>query len=457
MSAAALAQGYRAGAFSPVEVALAALARAGQAQARCNAFTRIDHSGALATAQAAQARLRAGAPLGVLDGIPVTIKDIVWVQGWPAGYGSRAPALMPAEDAPAVAQLRAAGCVFIGQTTTPEFGWKAVTDSPACGITRNPWNPGLTPGGSSGGAAVAAAMGAGVLHLGSDGGGSIRIPASFTGIVGHKPTFGLVPAYPPSAFGTVAHVGPMARSVADVALMLDAISGRDLRDWHQNTQAYPRSAGQSPMSLAGARIGVWATPAQGEVAPVISALFSQWQARLAGLGAVLEPVELPGEDLPGMFHVLWFSGAAARLRALPAAALPNLDPGLRDIAEVGAGFSAADYIAASTRRAAFGAAFDTLLARYDFLLSPAVPILPFAAGQEVPPGSGMARWTEWAGFSFPVNLAQAPACVIPAGASPDGLPIGLQIIGARGADRKVLAAAAALSASPAGNEYANRP
>ena len=443
MSAAALAQGYRAGTFSPLEATRAALARAGQVQARCNAFTYIDHEGALAAAAAA--RLWAGAPLGALDGIPVTIKDIVWVRGWPAGYGSRAPALVPTEDAPAVAQLRAAGCVFIGGTTTPEFGWKAVTDSPACGITRNPWNPDLTPGGSSGGAAAAAAMGAGVLHLGSDGGGSIRIPASFTGIVGHKPTFGLIPAYPPSAFGTVAHIGPMARSVGDVALMLDAMSGRDLRDWHQNTQAHRRSAAQPPLPLAGARIGVWSIPAQGEVAPVIKALFGQWQERLANLGAVLEPVVLPGEDLPGMFHVLWFSGAAARLRALPATALENLDPGLREVAEVGARFSAVDYIAASTRRAAFGAAFDTLLARYDFLLSPAVPILPFAAGQEVPPGSNMARWTEWAGFSFPVNLAQAPACVIPAGMSPDGLPIGLQIVGARGADNKVLAAAAALT------------
>ncbi len=445
MSATALAAAFRTGHLSPVEATRAALARAEQIQPKFNAFTLIDHEGALEAAQQSEARWRAGAPLGPLDGVPATIKDIVWVAGWPARYGSLAPAQTPTEDAPAVALLRAAGCVLFAQTTTPEFGWKALTDSPSSGITRNPWNEALTPGGSSGGAAVAAATGAGALHLGSDGGGSIRIPAAFTGIVGHKPTFGMVPAYPASAFGTVAHIGPMTRTVEDAALMLDAMSGRDLRDWYQNTQGYAPSAGQAPRDLAGRRIGVWAEPAQGVVDKVIGAAFAAVLDRLEAAGAVLEPVRLPGEDLLGMFQVLWFAGAAARLRAVPESAHGAIDPGFRAIAAIGAGYSAADYIAASGRRAAYGSAFDALMTRFDALVSPATAVLPFAAGLEVPPDRGMTRWTEWAGFSFPVNLAQAPACVVPCGMSPGGLPIGVQIVGARGDDRTVLGLAAALA------------
>jgi aspartyl-tRNA(Asn)/glutamyl-tRNA(Gln) amidotransferase subunit A len=446
MDACALLDGYRRRKISPVEVARATLARAETVQARCGAFTLIDVGPALQAAAESEARWREDAPCGPLDGLPTTIKDIVYVSGWAAHFGSRAPAVLAAEDSPAVALLRQAGAVFIGQTTTPEFGWKAVTDSPFSGITRNPWNLDKTPGGSSGGAAVAAASGAGALHLGSDGGGSIRIPASFTGITGHKPTFGRVPAYPASAFGTVAHIGPMTRGVADAALMLDVMSGRDLRDWHQNVLAFTAAAGQRIERLKGLRIGVWLTPPQGIVAAEVAAAFEAMLGLLRRAGAVLENVTLPGEDLLGLFHTLWFSGAAARLQGLPDSALAEIDPGLLQAAEAGARISATELIAANTKRAGFGAAFDALLAQYAFIVSPAVAITAFAAGEEVPPGSGLSRWTEWAGFSFPVNLAQAPATVIPCGLSRDGLPIGLQLIGPRGADGMVLAAADACAA-----------
>ena len=187
---AALSVAFGSGALSPVEVVEATLARAEQVQSRFNAFTFIDRAGGLQAARAAEARWRAGAALSAIDGVPTTLKDIVHVEGWRVRYGSRSTDSAPMlQDAPSVAGLRAGGAVFIGQTTTPEFGWKAVTDSPAFGITRNPWNSVLTPGGSSGGAAVASATGAGVLHLGTDGGGSIRVPAAFTGTFGLKPTF----------------------------------------------------------------------------------------------------------------------------------------------------------------------------------------------------------------------------------------------------------------------------
>jgi amidase/aspartyl-tRNA(Asn)/glutamyl-tRNA(Gln) amidotransferase subunit A len=334
--------------------------------------------------------------------------------------------------------------VLLRLPTTPEFGWKAVTDSAASGITRNPWHRERTPGGSSGGAAVAAATGAGVLHLGTDGGGSIRIPAGFTGVVGHKPSFGRVPAYPASPFGTVAHVGPIARSVADAAAMLHVLSARDLRDWHQNPLPFAPVVPLVPRELAGLRLAVWDTPPRGTVAPDVQAAFARALDRIADAGAVLERVALPGTDLWELFSVHWNAGAAARLALVPPDRHGEVEAGLREIAEAGARLSAVALIEAQGKRALFGAALDRLLAQHDAMLSPAVALTAFAAGAEVPPGSGLARWTEWAGFSYPINLAQAPACVVPCGFGAEGMPVGLQIIGRRADDAGVLSVAASL-------------
>lgn len=437
-----LTAGYASGEFTPVEAARSALARAEEINPAFHAFCLIDHERALAAAAAAAERWRRGAPLSPIDGVPTTVKDIVWVEGLPARYGSRTTDPAPqTTDAPCVARLKAAGAVLIGLTTTPEFGWKAVTDSPLTGVTRNPWAPATTPGGSSGGAAVAAATGAGVLHIGTDGGGSIRIPSSFTGIVGLKPTFGRVAAHPVSAFGTVAHIGPMARSAEDASAMLDAMAGRDLRDWTQG------AGDLGPMALAegclkGARIGYWSTPPCGFVDPEVKAAVDAAVAGLAALGARVEPVALPadGGDLLDLFHHHWFTGAAARLAMVPAEAQGLIDLGFLQVAAAGAAVPVTALVAAQGRRAAFGAAMDRLLADFDFLVSPGTAIPAFAAGEEVPPGSGLTRWTEWAGFSFPINLSQQPAAVVPCGRTADGRPIGLQVIGARGADGRVLSA-----------------
>ncbi len=446
LSAADLAAGYRSGAFSPLEVAEACLARAEAIQPALNAFTLIDHDGARSAAAAATARWAAGSPLSPLDGVPGTVKDIVWIRGLPVTYGSRAlDPVTAAADAPAVARLRAAGLVILGITTTPEFGWKAVTDSAAFGITRNPWDPARTPGGSSGGAAVAAATGCGVVHLGTDGGGSIRIPAGFTGIAGLKPTFGRVPAYPMSAFGTVAHLGPMARSAADLAAMLAVMDGPDPQDWYQPPGTFPPL--DAAFAWAGARVGVWGRPPGGTVDPAVGAAFSAALARLDGLGARLTPIDLPGEDVAEVFRVHWFGGAAARLRDVAPDRRHGIDPGFLATAEAGAAYSAADMLQAASARGRFGHGMDVLLSRLDLVVSPATAIPAFGAGLEVPAGSGLARWTDWAGFSYPINLSQQPAAVVPMGFTPGGLPLGLQIIGARGADGRVLAAAAAWEAA----------
>ncbi|HKP65749.1 MAG TPA: amidase family protein, partial [Casimicrobiaceae bacterium] len=225
LSAVELLDGYRQKAFSPVDVARDCLTQIERHGAALNAFVHVDAEGALAAARASEGRWRRGAPAGALDGVPVTIKDLILTRGMPTRRGSKAlDATGPWEtDAPVTARLREAHAVILGKTSTPEMGWKAVTDSPLLGVARNPWKPAMTPGGSSGGAGIAAATGMGALHVGTDGGGSIRIPASFCGIFGLKPSFGRVPAWPLSPFGTVAHTGPMTRSVEDAAIMLNVI------------------------------------------------------------------------------------------------------------------------------------------------------------------------------------------------------------------------------------------
>ena len=446
LGAADLATAYAAGQLSPVDVARAAIARAEEIQPIYNAFTRIHGEAALDQACASEARWRRGEPRSAVDGVPATIKDIVWVADWPVRYGSPSTPSTPCvADAPAVERMREAGLVFIGQTTTPEFGWKAITDGPLSGITRNPWNPELTPGGSSGGAAVAALTGAGLFHLGTDGGGSIRVPAAFTGIVGLKPTYGRVPAYPASAFGTVAHLGPMARRVADARAMLGAMAGPDPRDWLQGPGVLP-DLDAAPRSLAGLRVGHWSRPPGGTLDPEIATAVDAAVAALARAGAEVTSVDLPAGEPIEIFEVLWSAGAAARAADLPAAAREALDPGLGEIVAMGEGYGAVRYLRATTARAEFGRAMEALAARFDVLVSPATAVLPFAAGQEVPPGSGLRRWFEWAGFSIPLNLSQQPAIVVPCGRSVSGLPIGLQIIGPRGADALVLAVAESFEA-----------
>jgi aspartyl-tRNA(Asn)/glutamyl-tRNA(Gln) amidotransferase subunit A len=438
-----LTRRYQSREISPVEVTVTALDRAEEIQPLYNAFTFVDRKGAIEQARASEQRWRKGEQVSAIDGVPTTIKDVVWVKGWSIRYGSLVTDPTPCtEDAPAVLRLRESGAVFLGLTTTPEFGWKAVTDSQLSGVTRNPWSPDSTSGGSSGGAAVAAATGAGVLHLGTDGGGSIRIPASFTGIVGHKPTFGKVAAYPTSAFGTVAHIGPMARTVGDVALMLKIMAGRDIRDWFQGLiQGGPDALTEGV--LRGARIGYWWKPPTGDVEPEVAAIVDAAVERIRAIGAHVERVDLPGSNLLEIFQHHWFTGAANRLEKVPHELQHKIDPGFREIASAGKLISGSSLVTAQVRRAEFGAAMDRLLTEYDFLVSPgtAVAAAALEAGQEFPSGSGLPRWSEWIGFNFPINLSQQPACVVPCGRMRDGRPVSLQFVGARGADARVLSAA----------------
>ncbi|MFG2782469.1 amidase [Streptomyces prunicolor] len=453
LTAVELLDGYRGREFSPVDATRATLDRAEEIQPAVNAFVRLDAEGALASAAESAERWRRGEPAGLVDGVPVTVKDILLQRGTPTLRGSKTIAEQGSwdEDAPSVARLREHGAVFIGKTTTPEFGWKGVTDSPLSGITRNPHDPSRTAGGSSGGSAAAVALGAGPLSLGTDGGGSVRIPASFCGIFGLKPTYGRVPLYPASAFGTLSHVGPMTRDAADAALLLDVIGVPDARDW----SGLDRAPGSFTEGLAdgvrGLRIA-YSPSLGGQVAvrPAVAAAVRRGVERLAALGAYVEETDPDFSDPVDAFHTLWFSGAARVTQKLAPQQRELLDPGLREICATGAGFSALDYLAAVDARMELGRRMGRFHERYDLLVTPTLPITAFEAGVEVPKGSGHRRWTGWTPFTYPFNLTQQPAATVPVGNDGDGLPVGLQIVGARHRDDLVLRAAHALDSGERG-------
>ncbi|MFJ8631673.1 amidase [Streptomyces sp. NPDC093568] len=447
LTAVQLLDGYRDGEFSPVDATRAALERAERIQPEVNAFVRLTADAALAQAADSAERWRRGEPAGLLDGVPVTVKDILLMRGAPTLRGSKTVAEHGRwdEDAPSVARLRAHGAVLLGKTTTPEFGWKGVTDSPLSGVTRNPVDPTRTAGGSSGGAAAAVALGAGPLALGTDGGGSVRIPAAFCGIFGLKPTYGRVPLYPASAFGTLAHVGPMTRDAADAALLLDVVGAPDSRDW----SALPAAPGSFAAALSGGVRGLrvaYSPSFGGQVAvrPAVAAAVRRAVERLAGLGAYVEETDPDFTDPVDAFHTLWFTGAARVTQHLGPHQRELLDPGLREICGTGARRSALDYLAAVDVRMELGRRMGRFHDAYDLLLTPTLPITAFEAGSEVPKGSGHRRWTGWTPFTYPFNLTQQPAATVPVGTDGDGLPIGLQIVAARHRDDLVLRAAHAL-------------
>ena len=447
-SAVDLADWIRAKRVSPVEVTQAVLVRIERVNPALNAYCLVTADAALAAARAVEAAIMRGERLGPLAGVPVSIKDLVITKGVRTTFGSWLYAdHVPDEDAPVVERLRQGGAVIVGKTTTPEFGWKGDTASPLLGISRNPWDVSKSPGGSSGGAAAAVAAGLAPLAVGTDGGGSIRIPGSFCGVFGLKPTYGLVPVYPAPSTGTLSHAGPMARTVGDAALMLQAMAGPDDHD----PLSFPKTGQDFSVGAAdglrGLRVAWSPTFGYANVDPEVRQLTEALARQCEGLGALVETIPQVFPDPDPIWAPLFYTGIAARI--LPR--LPEwgdrIDPALVRVAQEYAPLSAVKWQEAVTARAAFIESVRRFFERFDLLLSPTLPVPPFTAGAERPPAPPAGSRLAWVAFTYPFNLTGQPAATIPAGWTSGGLPVGLQIVGRRLDDLRVLRAAAALEAA----------
>jgi aspartyl-tRNA(Asn)/glutamyl-tRNA(Gln) amidotransferase subunit A len=444
-----LAQQIRTKQVSPVAVVDAVLQRIEALQPKVNAFITVTADEARDAARRAEAKVMAGEPLGPLHGVPFSVKDLLFTRGVRTTMGSLIFAnQVPGEDAVPVRRLREAGAILIGKTTTPEFGHKPLTDSPLFGATRNPWDLSRTAGGSSGGAAAAVATGQGPLALGTDGGGSIRLPAACCGIVGLKPTLGRVPhVHQADLFSTTSYIGPMARSVAEAAACFDAIVGYDPGDPYSRPEPLddPRD-----VDVRGRRIGWLPRVGNRLVDRDVLAACEAAVRHLEGRGAVVETLEEDVAAFEPAFLTFFQGGLAARVGPHMAAFGDKIARSLRESVERGARWSAVDWANALGQRTAIYRRVHALLQRFDFLLSPTIsrpalavehdPFEPITIGGET---AGSIRGA-WYPYLWPFNLSGHPAISLPCGWSADGLPIGLQIVGPWYADRRVLALAAQL-------------
>ncbi|WP_454917919.1 amidase [Xanthobacter sediminis] len=416
---------------SPVELTRRALDRAGQTQDTLNAFCAILEEEAMAAARIAEDAVMAGAPLGLLHGLPFSAKDLMAVKGVRYASGSRAMAdNIATVDAPAVERAKAAGAVLIGKTTTSEFGCKPIGDSPLTGITRNPWNLAMTPGGSSAGAAASVAAGITPFALGTDGGGSIRVPCAFSGLSGLKGQFGRVPVWPVSATPTLAHVGPIARSMADAALLFAAIAGHDRRDPFGVAGPVPDVLGAANASVAGLRVAYSPTLGYARPSPEVVAVTDRAARTLADLGCHVEQVErVFATDPADLWTAEFYAGVGTRLRDVLENRRELLDPAVADILMPALSQDMRAYYASVFDRYALREEMRQFFERYDILISPVLPVSALEAGRNLPAGLEDRNLVSWVFYTYPFNLSGQPAGTVCAGLSPDGMPIGLQIAG----------------------------
>jgi aspartyl-tRNA(Asn)/glutamyl-tRNA(Gln) amidotransferase subunit A len=430
MSAHEMARAIQSRVISAVEATEAVLDRI-DAECALNAFITVSAERALDEARTADATLAAGHTAGALHGVPFSVKDLTNTAGVRTTSGSRLMAdFVPGADAVAVARARAAGAILVGKTTTPEFGHKPLTEGPLFGRTLNPWDRSVTCGGSSGGAGVAVAAGMGPLALGTDGGGSIRIPAACCGVVGFKATLGAVPnLQAPDLFGANSYVGPMARNVGDTRLMFDVIRGPDRRDPYGQVVPSVRKPRARPV-----RIG-WLARCGNILDPQVERLTQAAIAHAADLGMNVEPVEIDFVSFEEAFLVILRSALLARLGTVAAETPELLDPTLLDTIDQGRGFSAADLVTAQTARTNCFAKLQELLSRVDVVASPTLSAPPISVDTD-PLGhimicgrdAGTIRGA-WYPYTFPLNLTGHPAISIPCGLTDAGLPVGFQLFG----------------------------
>lgn len=448
LTAARLSALYRKGKASPVETLKAVLKRTERLNPVINAFRHIDDDAASKAARASERRWKKGEPLSPIDGVPVSIKELVRVKGWAASMGSKLTDKTPVEeDAPAVARLREAGAIVFAQSTSSEYGHKGITDSPLNGITRNPWNIERTPGGSSGGAGAAVAAGLGPIAIGTDGGGSVRIPASFNGLVGLKATFGRVPAWPPSMTGDLSNTGPMCRTALDCALMMNAISRPDMRDAYGLPADDINYAKKLDGDLKKLKVGFILRFGDHPIDIEVAAHVTKAAKQFSALGCKVEEAQMPfpHADASRAFVVHWLSALQRLLQLFPESRHGEFDPNLLASAKAGLRYSLQDVVNAQVTRRDLAIAWSRFFAKYDLLLTPTIAVQPFEAGKNLPQGPDGKGNALWSPYTATFNMTRHPAASVPCGLSRDGLPVGLHIVAGHYRDALVLRAAARYS------------
>ena len=446
MTAVELAERIRTKQISPVEYMRALLDRITTLEPKVNAFAYLAADQAMDAAKRAEAALMSGGRIGRLHGVPATIKDLAITKDMPTQNGSLIfKGNRPSEDTPVVPRLRDEGAIILGKTTTSEFGWTGVSRSPLTGITHNPWKFGMNAGASSAGAGAGAAAGFGPLHQGSDGAGSIRMPAHFCGVFGLKPSFGRVPYYPVGTGDLTSHMGPLTRTVADSALMMEVMSGPHFLDYTTLEAGPANYLARLREGIKGRRIAYSPDLGVARVDPDVAALVRKAAEAFTELGATVEEVATPwAAPGPEMIRFFW-SAHMTRLKPHLEKWESQMDPGLVACIRDSENVSVADYQAARERKMPYIADIHRWFENWDFLLTPSVSVAAFPAEKLMPdhwPHHAW-DWVSWAEFSYPFNMSWNPAASVPCGFTADGLPVGLQIVGKRFDDLGVLQASAA--------------
>jgi len=435
----------------PSEIMAAVLGRIEELNPKLNAFCTIAQESAMAEAQRADQKMVRPMVKGKLFGLPVSVKDLIFTKGIRTTFASKMHEhLIPDQDEIAVQRLKAAGAIIIGKTNSCEYGYKAVTDSPLWGITRNPWNSEMTPAGSSGGAGAAVASGMGPLALGSDGGGSIRAPASFCGVFGLKSSRGRIPMYPLlSGWETldrrVSHYGPLTRTVADAAMMLEVMAGPDDRDPLSLPRGKLQYREEMKKGVQGLRIAWSRDLGHVVVEPVVRQAIEEAARVFSNIGCEVEEATPVFPLMHDAFQLLFAADCAGAIGAQLNEWRDRLDPGLVRLTEIGLKASAVDYVCAVNRCHILWDRLEPFFAKYDLLLTPTLPLPPFPVGIDWPREVAGQRVhpLNYLGFTYPFNLTGQPAASLPCTWTPDGLPIGVQIVAGCFHDLTVLRAAAA--------------
>lgn len=436
-----LADAYRRRDLSPVEALDAILARMDAVDPSLNVFCFRDDPDARRSASDSEGRWRRGEPLGPLDGVPVSVKDLIHVSGMPTRFGSAASDDRPvADDSPSIANLRRGGTVILGKTTTPEFGHKGVTESPLTGVTRNPWNLGMTPGGSSGGAGAALAAGMGPLAVGTDGGGSCRKPANYCGLIGMKPSLGRVPLAATDGAWPLSSPGPMARSVADAAVLLGELAKPATVD---PFMLPPMLELEADPPLEGLKVACGLTLAGANARPAIGDGVAATFERFAELGATVEEAVPDIENPMPFYRTLLDSGMAAQAADWSDEQIAMADETFQETIARGRALSAIDLRLAFGQRGVLAASIAAFFADYDLLVLPCNPTTAYEIGPREPEKVQGDTWGATVCFTAPFNITGQPAITVPCGHTEAGLPFGIQIVGPYGRDDLVLRAAAA--------------